>query len=459
MTVAILCTGEVLDMATVAGVVLMVVMLMLPLESGTSAVLAAAAKAYVGLFRDDAVAVIDTASDRVVRTIPVPKGPHGLVVTPDGRKAYVSSDGDATVTVIDTAADRAIATVDVGPNPHGLAMSPDGTLVLVSAWGVNQALFIDTATDRIVGRVPVAQAHNGTISADRRVAWVGSQQQGATALVRIHVPAFQETARVPLDRTPRALDLSPDGRHLYFTVAGLAAVQVLDTATNQITGQVAVGASPHQAPVTRDGRWALVPSQGPGELAILDTATGTVAGTVAVGKTPHWVAATSDGRTAYVTNEGSNDVSVVDLATRTVVATIPVGNAPRKIAVQPGAMPTSGAVPRSSAAARVETIEGRPVADHGTLDVTRASAAVLRADDYYFAPTFIHGKTGQRLRLHVENSAGTLHNLSAPALGIDIDLPPRGRREVDVVFPPTGSVPFFCKFHAALGQNGLLVGY
>src|SRR6266498_829142 len=38
-------------------------------------VAAAAPKGYVGLFKDDAVAVIDTAENKVVGTIPVPKGP------------------------------------------------------------------------------------------------------------------------------------------------------------------------------------------------------------------------------------------------------------------------------------------------------------------------------------------------------------------------------------------------
>ena len=61
---------------------------------------AAAPKAYGGLFKDDAIAVIDTAKNKVVGTIPVPKGPHGLVITPDGRKVYVSSDGASTVSVI-----------------------------------------------------------------------------------------------------------------------------------------------------------------------------------------------------------------------------------------------------------------------------------------------------------------------------------------------------------------------
>jgi YVTN family beta-propeller protein len=54
------------------------------------------AKAYVGLFKDNAVSVVDTGTNRVLTTIPIPAGPHGLVVTPDGHKIYVSSDGAST---------------------------------------------------------------------------------------------------------------------------------------------------------------------------------------------------------------------------------------------------------------------------------------------------------------------------------------------------------------------------
>ena len=61
---------------------------------GTGSLWAAdAPKAYVGLFKGDAVAVIDTVQEKVLGTIPIPKGPHGLVITPDGHKVYVSSDG------------------------------------------------------------------------------------------------------------------------------------------------------------------------------------------------------------------------------------------------------------------------------------------------------------------------------------------------------------------------------
>ena len=431
---------------------------------GTGSLSAAGApKAYVGLFKDDAVAVIDTAQNKVLSTIAVPKGPHGLVVTPDGRKVYVSSDGASTVSVIDTAADRVVASIDVGANPHGLAISGAGSRVLVSGWGSNRALVIDTATDRVIGEVPIAQPHNGTLSQDGRTAWVASQQQGATALVRLNLATWKEVARVPLDKTPRGLELSPDGRRVFFTLAGVNAIQVLDTATNEIVTQIPVGTSPHYTPFTPDGRWALAVIQGPGELGILDTTSNTLAGTVAVGKAPHWSTSSSDGHTAYVTNEGSNDVSVVDLANRTVTATIAVGNAPRKIAVQPvsGAAATTLAPVRAAAAPsgtrKSITLGGVTYADHGTTDVQNRSRLELEADDYYFSPTFLRGKPGQKLTLVVESEASTLHNISIPALGIDKDIPPKGKVQVDVTFPASGVLAFSCKFHGPLGMNGQLL--
>ena len=387
-------------------------------------------KVYVGLFKENVVAVVDPAERKVVARIPVPPGPHGLVITPDGRKVYVSSDGASTVSVIDAATDRVVGSVDVGPNPHGLAMAADGRQVLVSAWGANEALVIDTATDRITTRVPVARAHNGAIAPDGKTAYVGSQQQGATAIVVIDLARGAERARVPLDRTPRALDVSPDGRWLYFTVAGDDAVQVLETATRQPAGRIPVGASPHHAPFTGDGRRALVPSQGPGELAVVDVATHSVSGVIGVGKTPHWVTASPDGRFAYVANEGSGDVSVVDLESRAVLATIPVGQAPRKIAVQPGA-------PRAAAAP--------------------ASIVSVEVEDYAFKPASITGRPGDGLVLRLISRSSTLHNLSLPTQGIDRDIEPGSTVDIPVTLPASGSVPFFCKVHAALGQRGQLV--
>src|SRR5437879_4295718 len=333
---------------------------------GTGSLSAAGApKVYVGLFKDDAVAVIDTAQNKVVSTISVPKGPHGLVMTPDGRKVYVSSDGASTVSVIDTATDRVVSSIDVGTNPHGLAISADGSRVLVSGWGSNRALVLDTATDRVIGEVPVAQPHNGTLSRDGRTGWVASQQQGAMALVRLDLTTWKEVARVPLDKTPRGLELSPDGRRVFFTLAGVNAIEVLDTTTNRVITQVPSAA---------------------------------------------------------------------------VIAPAPV---------QPAAAPSG----KNTSI----TLGGVTYANHGTKDVRNLSKLELEADDYYFSPTFLRGRPGQKLTLLVESEASTLHNISIPALGIDRNIPPKGKVEVNVTFPSSGVLAFFCKFHGALGMNGQLL--
>ncbi len=304
--------------------------------SPTSAAMGHAPKAYVGLFNDNAVAVLDTGTNRVLSTIPIPAGPHGLVISPDGRRVYASSDGGSTVSVISTVTDRVVSSIEVGKSPHGLAISRDGRQVLVAVFGASQVVAIDTVRNQIVARIPVGNPHNIAISPDGRTAYVAAQQPGSTALAILDLTTRQQVGTVPLGATPRALNFSPDGTALYFTLAGSAAVQVLDPKRNQIVNQIQVGESPHHPFVTATGEYGLVVVQGPGQLAVINPASQRVIGTVAVGKFPHWVATTSDGDTAYVTNEGANTVSVVDVEKQKVLATIPVGNAPRKIVVQPG---------------------------------------------------------------------------------------------------------------------------
>jgi len=85
-----------------------------------------APKPYVGLFGDNSVAVLDTATKQVMNTIPIPTGPHGLVMTPDGKRVYASSVGDSSVSVICTSTYELIGCIDAGSMRHELAITRDG---------------------------------------------------------------------------------------------------------------------------------------------------------------------------------------------------------------------------------------------------------------------------------------------------------------------------------------------
>jgi YVTN family beta-propeller protein len=307
-----------------------------------AAAFAAGPKAYVGNFKDSTVSVIDTGTGAVTAILPVAAGPHGMTMTPDGKTVYVSGDESSTVSVIDTATDRVTSAIEVGKTPHGLAMQPDGRVLLVAVYGTDSAVFIDTATRAITGSVAIPKPHTMAVRPDGKLAYVASQQPGKFALVVVDLATRAAVREIALDKPPRDPEFSYDGKALYFTLAGINAVQVLDPQTDRIVAAVPTGASPHIAAYFRGAPAATAVVQGPGELLLFDPLTNAPLRTIAVGKQPHWVAASADGKRAYVTNEGSNDLSIVDLTSGQVTTTA-VGNAPRKVVVQQSAAKAAGA--------------------------------------------------------------------------------------------------------------------
>jgi YVTN family beta-propeller protein len=332
---------------------------------------AAGPKAYVGNFSDSTVSVIDTATGSVVATVPVATGPHGMAITPDGRFAYVSGDGASTVTAIDTATDKVAQTIEVGKSPHGLAMTPEGGTLLVGVYGDDRVAFVDVATQKVVATVAVAKPHTIAMRPDGKVAYVASQEPGNFALVVVDVPGRVVLRRVALEKTPRDVEFGFDGKALYFTLAGVNAVQVLDPASDKIVAQVPTGASPHIANFYRGASAGTAVVQGPGELLLFNPETNAPLRSIAVGKQPHWEA-TADGKTIYVTNEGGNDVSIVDLATGKVTS-VPVGKAPRKVVVQR----VSAAAPAGAAKVSIANFAFAPA----TLAITAGESVTWSNDD------------------------------------------------------------------------------
>ena len=323
-----------------------------------------APKAYIALYGDNAIGVLDTATGHMLKTIKVAAGPEAVVLTPDGRKVYVSSEDATDLSVIDTDTDQVVRTLAMGESPQGMALSRDARTLLVAVFGTNKVDVVDTSTLRVTAQFTVAKPHGVALSPDGRTAYVGAQDApNNNAIVVLDLAGGRVAATLALDKTPRGLTVSPDGKSMYFSLAGSDAIQVLDTATNTIATQITVGAVPHQIAFTPDHAYALVVVQGTNQLAIIDAASRRVVKDVTVGKFPHWVGLTSDGALAYVTNEGANTVSVVDMARQQVVATIPVGNAPRKITLQRGSGAMSGytsssAAPAASIAAQAPQATG-----------------------------------------------------------------------------------------------------
>lgn len=379
-------------------------------------------RAYVGNFKDNTVSVIDVGAGRVVATVPVAAGPDGIVVGADDRLAYVSGASASVVSVIDTDSNVVVRTLEVGKGPQGLALTPDGRWVLAAVNGDDRVAFIDTAGQTVAGSVPVAKPHTVAVRPGGAEAWVSSQEPGHFSLAVIDLVQRRVVATVALEKTPRDLEFSHDGRVLFVTLAGVAAVQVVDPASRRITGELPTGVSPHLAQHFAGTAVGVAVVQGPGELLLFDPVRLVALRRVVVGRQPHWVDIVPGTQQVLVTNEGSNDVSVVDLAggPTTIIA---VGTAPRKVAVQHG-------VARVAAAAAA-------AADAG-------ADATVAIDNFAFAPTPLAVAAGQAVQW--VNRDGAPHGLAFKDGGPGSTLMLPGERH-SRRFERPGEYDYICSVH------------
>lgn len=107
------------------------------------------------------------------------------------------------------------------------------------------------------------------------------------------------------------------------------------------------------------------------------------------------------------------------------------------------------------------TLEGTPANDHGTKQV--GSMAKVELGDSYFEPTILVGSPGAEVTLELVNNGDLEHNINAdiPQVGaavpLDQDVRSGGGKEtVNLTFPESGQLVFFCKYHEGDGMVGAL---
>lgn len=90
--------------------------------------------------------IVDASRARTIGDIELPGQPSGVVVHPDGARAYVTLFDDEAVSVINLRDHAVERTVQVREYPSGLAVSADGTAIFVIHNGWLAVSIIDTDT-------------------------------------------------------------------------------------------------------------------------------------------------------------------------------------------------------------------------------------------------------------------------------------------------------------------------
>jgi YVTN family beta-propeller protein len=102
--------------------------------------------------------VIEMATKKVIKRIPVGNEPVQAVLSPDGRSVYVANKLSYSLTRIDALRMAAVANIPVGSYPYGMAVSGDGSRVYVCDYNDNAVSIVDAGLNRETACVPTTAA-------------------------------------------------------------------------------------------------------------------------------------------------------------------------------------------------------------------------------------------------------------------------------------------------------------
>lgn len=266
---------------------------------------------------DGAMSVIDTATLKLIKRIPIGKNPEFVRVR--GNRAYVSyepSAGDgkpdakkdgkdddddkktpAGIAVIDLKLWKVIKTMTSGPETEGIEFSPNGKLMLVTNEGDNTITIYDTATTKLLR----------TIKTDD----YGSR--------------------------PRGVKVSPDGKLYAVTLEFSAKLLILDSDLN-VVKTISTGKSPYGVAFDRKSERLFVAASGDKELQVFDTKSFDLIKSVPVGdRCWHFTFTPDDARIVLACGK-SNDLHIVDAQTYETVGVVPGLQTPWGIVTYPKAL-------------------------------------------------------------------------------------------------------------------------
>ncbi|MBI3607131.1 MAG: beta-propeller fold lactonase family protein [Nitrospirae bacterium] len=243
---------------------------------------------------DDLVQVFDVRTNALLTSVIVGHQPADVVPDPAGTRLYVSSEFANTLSIISVPEFKVIETLKLkGKGPHGQVMTPDGKTVLTANGRSGDVSMVDVVHKNVDliqlprGAQPVALG----VSRDGAFGYV--TDAGLNQVHKIDVVNKAVVASLTIGKRPMQALVHPTHPFLYIPCLESDAVYKVDLDAWKVEKVIAVGKGPHGIAYTADGRYAYVTLTGErpeGRVAVLDTETDRVQTTIPAGDSPKGIA-------------------------------------------------------------------------------------------------------------------------------------------------------------------------
>jgi YVTN family beta-propeller protein len=233
-------------------------------------------------------------------------------------KLFVSMPLVNQVAVVDTATWKVVANIDTGVKPARVRLQPDGRYL----WVGNDAAapdkpsgvtVIDTTTLKVVAQVATGNGpHELGFSSDNQFAFVTNEQDGTLSVIDI-----QKFTKLKDLKTGPATSVafSTLGNAIYLVNESEGSIAVVDPRRQEVVSRLQAKPGIRDLRFAPGGRWGFVPNPNENLVYVFDASTNRLKHTISVEKGPDQIAFTDTF--AYVRSTGSTEVTMIRLATLT----------------------------------------------------------------------------------------------------------------------------------------------
>lgn len=316
----------------------------------------------LALNQDPTISVVDPlfgfGGSKLLTTVELPSPGADWALTDGGDRLFVTLPESDRVAIVESASWKVVTTAVTGPNPYRIAAQPDEQYLWVG-WSEGEGekarggvtVLSATAMKAVAEIETGAGPQELAFSDDSRFAYVANR--GAGTVTVIDVAELQPVATVATGPQPVSVAWSPLARAAFVSDPAAGTVTVIDGDDHRVAARIDVAPGVGRISISPDGRLGFVPVPSGDSVYVIDTATRRVVHDAQVEPGPVEIAFTAE--LAYVSHQGSDTVLMIPLGavgqegTPVPVIDFPGGNNPP--ALTPAPSPAAGMVQAPGATA------------------------------------------------------------------------------------------------------------
>ena len=196
---------------------------------------------YVANYNKDQIVIVDTRTDKIVGTIPVPAHPIDVKVEPDSGVLLVASLAGNGLTFISTKTNQILNTISTGAAPWGLDIDSKEKIAYVTNRGNNYVTVVNIPTQKIMAKVPISgPAQAITVDDNEHVVYatymdlpkiVKIDGNTNTIIDTIDMATTVMPGQTAAEAIPQAIVADPNNHKLYVSIKNADTVYVLGPRT------------------------------------------------------------------------------------------------------------------------------------------------------------------------------------------------------------------------------------